>query len=100
MSGRRSRERAHARIAQTGEGQEQRMQNSRNWRGRYRQMVSVLFIPLGMIMSLRALWLGWQAWTLVLLGLAFVALGVVRLQLLPLRHLAPARQRRGGPSCW
>ncbi|WP_376796007.1 hypothetical protein [Thermogemmatispora sp.] len=69
---------------------------SATWRGRYRQVVSVLIIPLGMIISLRALWLGWQAWTLMLLGLAFVSLGLVRLQLLPPWHLAHARQRKGG----
>ncbi|WP_069801164.1 hypothetical protein [Thermogemmatispora onikobensis] len=96
MSARRSRERAHACITQAGEKQEQVMRDSRDWQGRYRQVVSVLIIPLGLIISLRALWLGWQSWTLVLLGLAFVALGMVRLQLLPPRRLAHARQRRGG----
>ncbi|RAQ94596.1 TMEM128 family protein [Thermogemmatispora tikiterensis] len=85
----REREQACERLEQKGE-------SSRDWRGRYRQMVSVLIIPLGMIISLRALWLGWQAWTLLLLGLAFVALGMVRLQLLPPWRLAHARQRRGG----
>jgi hypothetical protein len=87
----RNREREQAR-----ERPEQKVEGSRDWRGRYRQMVSVLIIPLGMIISLRALWLGWQAWTLLLLGLAFVALGMVRLQLLPSWRLAHARQRRGG----
>ncbi|MBX5452143.1 hypothetical protein [Thermogemmatispora sp.] len=65
------------------------------WRERYRRVVSILLIPLGLIISLRALGLGWQAWTLVLLGLAFVALGIVRLQLLPPWHLAHGRARKG-----
>ncbi len=48
-------------------------------RERYRMLVSLLIIPLGAIITVRALMLGMQAWTLIILGLAFVGLGIVRL---------------------
>jgi uncharacterized membrane protein len=56
----------------------ERTQN-RSLRERYRLLVSILIIPLGAIIAARAFMFGMQAWTLVILGLAFVALGVVRL---------------------
>lgn len=49
-------------------------------RERYRALVSLLIIPLGLIIIVRAAMLGLQAWTLIVLGIAFVALGVVRLR--------------------
>jgi uncharacterized membrane protein YecN with MAPEG domain len=49
-------------------------------RERYRALVSLLIIPLGLIIIVRAAMFGIQAWTLIVLGLAFVALGVVRLR--------------------
>jgi len=49
-------------------------------RERYRALVSLLIIPLGMIIVVRAMMVGVQAWTLIVLGLAFVGLGVVRLR--------------------
>jgi len=48
-------------------------------RERYRLLVSILIIPLGAIITVRALMFGMQAWTLIILGLAFIGLGVVRL---------------------
>lgn len=51
----------------------------RSLRERYRMLVSLLIIPLGAIISVRALMVGMQAWTLIILGLAFVGLGIVRL---------------------
>ena len=48
-------------------------------RERYRMLVSLLIIPLGAIITVRALMVGMQAWTLIVLGLAFIGLGVVRL---------------------
>ena len=48
-------------------------------RERYRLLVSILVIPLGAIITVRALMFGMQAWTLIILGLAFIGLGVVRL---------------------
>lgn len=51
----------------------------RSLRERYRMLVSLLIIPLGAIITVRALMVGMQAWTLIILGLAFVGLGVVRL---------------------
>ena len=50
------------------------------WRERYRLLVSLLIIPLGIIIFVRGLMAGIQAWMLVVLGLAFIALGVVRLR--------------------
>lgn len=52
---------------------------SRSLRERYRLIVSILIIPLGAIIAVRAFMFGIQAWTLIILGLAFIALGVVRL---------------------
>jgi len=49
-------------------------------RERYRALVSLLIIPLGMIIVVRAMMVGVQAWTLIVLGLAFVGLGIVRLR--------------------
>ena len=50
------------------------------FRERYRALVSLLIIPLGVIITVRASMVGIQAWTLIVLGLAFVGLGVVRLR--------------------
>jgi hypothetical protein len=49
-------------------------------RERYRALVSLLLIPLGMIIIVRAAMFGLQAWTLIVLGMAMVGLGIVRLQ--------------------
>jgi len=49
-------------------------------RERYRALVSLLIIPLGLIIIVRAAMFGFQAWTLIILGIAFVALGMVRLR--------------------
>jgi hypothetical protein len=49
-------------------------------RERYRAFVSLVIIPLGIIIAIRAAIAGIQAWTLILLGLAFVGLGLVRLR--------------------
>jgi uncharacterized membrane protein YecN with MAPEG domain len=49
-------------------------------RERYRALVSLLIIPLGIIIVARASMAGIQAWTLIVLGLAFVMLGVIRLR--------------------
>ena len=49
-------------------------------RERYRALVSLLIVPLGMIIIVRASMAGLQAWTLIILGLAFVVLGIVRLR--------------------
>lgn len=48
-------------------------------RERYRLLVSLLIIPLGAIIVVRAVMAGAQAWMLIVLGLAFVGLGIVRL---------------------
>ena len=48
-------------------------------RERYRLLVSLLIIPLGAIIVVRAVMVGTQAWTLIVLGLAFVGLGILRL---------------------
>nr|BBH96072.1 hypothetical protein KTA_42710 [Thermogemmatispora argillosa] len=95
MSTRRSRTASRDGGPQTAEVGQRQGRGGGSWRERYRQVVSFLLIPLGLMISLRALGLGWQAWTLLLLGLAFVALGVVRLQLLPPWHLIPLRARKG-----
>jgi len=55
------------------------MKSQKSLRERYRLLVSLLIIPLGVIITVRALTFGLQAWTLIILGLAFIALGVVRL---------------------
>ena len=49
-------------------------------REHYRALVSLLIIPLGVIILVRAFMFGLQAWTLIVLGVAFVALGVIRLR--------------------
>lgn len=49
-------------------------------RERYRALVSLLIIPLGLIIIVRAAMFGLQAWTIIILGIAFVTLGVVRLR--------------------
>lgn len=49
-------------------------------REQYRALVSLLIIPLGLIIIVRASMVGLQAWTLIILGLAFVVLGLVRLR--------------------
>jgi|GEM_PF-1030277 uncharacterized membrane protein YecN with MAPEG domain len=54
-------------------------QGQRSLRDRYRLVVAVLIIPLGMVIVVRAAMVGWPAWTLMVLGLAFVGLGIVRL---------------------
>ena len=49
-------------------------------REQYRALVSLLIIPLGIIIIVRAAMVGFQAWTLIVLGLAFVMLGIVQLR--------------------
>lgn len=49
-------------------------------REQYRALVSLLIIPLGFIIIVRASMIGLQAWMLIVLGLALVGLGVVRLR--------------------
>jgi hypothetical protein len=49
-------------------------------REHYRALVSLLIIPLGLIIIVRASIAGLQAWTLIMLGLAFVLLGIIRLR--------------------
>jgi len=49
-------------------------------REQYRAVVSLLIIPLGFIIIVRASMVGLQAWMLIVLGIAFVALGIVRLR--------------------
>lgn len=49
-------------------------------RERYRTLVSLLIIPLGLIIIVRAAMFGLQGWTLIVLGVALVALGIVRLR--------------------
>jgi hypothetical protein len=46
----------------------------------YRALVSLLIIPLGVIILVRAFMFGLEAWTLIVLGFAFVALGIIRLR--------------------
>ena len=60
-------------------------------RERYRAVVSLLIIPLGIIIVVRASMAGIQAWTLIVLGLAFVALGVIRLRAYMQQHAQNAR---------
>lgn len=62
-------------------------------REQYRALVSLLIIPLGCIIIVRAAMAGIQAWTIVLMGLAFVALGLIRLR----AYLAYMRQRQELP---
>ena len=61
-------------------------------REQYRALVSLLIIPLGLIIIVRAAMVGLQAWTLIVLGLAFVVLGVVRLRAYV--HYKRAQERR------
>ncbi len=49
-------------------------------RERYRLFVSVLLIPLGVIIVVRSAMFGLQAWTLLILGLAMIGLGFMRLR--------------------
>jgi len=49
-------------------------------REQYRALVSLLIIPLGLTIIVRASMVGLQAWTLIVLGSAFVVLGIVRLR--------------------
>jgi hypothetical protein len=64
-------------------------------RERYRALVSLLIIPLGAIIAVRAAMAGPQAWMLILLGLAFVGLGIVRLRtLIPNTPVNVATSRR------
>ncbi|HEY7414371.1 MAG TPA: hypothetical protein VH593_04195 [Ktedonobacteraceae bacterium] len=58
----------------------------RSWRERYRALVSLLFIPLGAIIVVRAALLGWQVWGIILMGLAFIALGCIRLRVYLQQH--------------
>jgi uncharacterized membrane protein YecN with MAPEG domain len=67
-------------------------------RERYRALVSLLIIPLGLIIIVRAAMFGIQGWTLIVLGIALVALGVVRLRVYAQhRHtqsLPPRKRKR------
>ena len=66
-------------------------------RERYRALVSLLIIPLGLIIIVRAAMFGVQGWTLIVLGIALVALGVVRLRVyVQNRHTqsSPSRKRK------
>jgi hypothetical protein len=56
------------------------MKQRSSFRERYRVLVSWLIIPLGLIIMVRGSMVGFQAWTLIVLGLAFVGLGIVRLR--------------------
>jgi hypothetical protein len=51
-----------------------------SFRERYRALVSLLIIPLGAIIIVRAAMFGIQAWTLIVLGMAMVGLGIMRLR--------------------
>ena len=62
-------------------------------RERYRSLVSLLIIPLGLIIIVRAAIFGIQGWTLIVLGVALVALGIVRL-----RAYAQQRHTQSLPS--
>jgi uncharacterized membrane protein YecN with MAPEG domain len=63
-------------------------------REQYRALVSLLIIPLGLVIVVRASMAGIQAWTLILLGLAFVGLGYIRLRAYMLRRQAPTGRKR------
>lgn len=63
-------------------------------REQYRALVSLLIIPLGLIIVVRASMAGIQAWTLILLGLAFIGLGYIRLRAYMQRRQAPAGRKR------
>jgi len=62
-------------------------------RERYRALVSLLIIPLGLVIIVRAAMFGLQGWTLIVLGIALVALGIVRL-----RAYAQHRHTQGSTS--
>ena len=68
-------------------------------RERYRALVSLLIIPLGTIITVRAAMAGPQAWMIILLGLAFIGLGIVRLRTMtsdtPLQVSTARRRKRG-----
>ena len=63
-------------------------------RERYRAFVSLLIIPLGLIIVVRAALVGIQAWTLIDLGLAFVMFGIVRMRSFAPRF--PSRSKKRG----
>ncbi len=69
--------------------------NKRSLRERYRLVVGVLIIPLGAIIAVRASMAGIQAWTLIILGLAFIGLGVMRLWTYRRDLLRDARMQKG-----
>jgi uncharacterized membrane protein YecN with MAPEG domain len=70
------------------------MKESLSLRERYRALVSLLIIPLGLIIIVRASLTGIQAWSLILLGLAFVALGIVRLRAYYARRAKAESERK------
>jgi uncharacterized membrane protein YecN with MAPEG domain len=49
-------------------------------RERYRAFVNLAIIPLGVIIVVRGAMAGLEAWTIIVLGLAFVGLGTIRLR--------------------
>ena len=61
-------------------------------RERYRAFVSLAIIPLGLIIVIRAAMAGPEAWTVILLGLAFIGLGIVRLRSYLLSSVASRRK--------
>ena len=63
------------------------MKQPSSFRECYRVLVSWLIIPLGLIIMVRASMIGLQAWTLIVLGLAFVGLGIVRLRAHYAQHM-------------
>lgn len=66
-------------------------------RERYRVLVSLLIIPLGLIIIVRGAMFGIQAWTLIVLGVAFMTLGVVRLRVYAqnrYHHSTSSRKRK------
>ncbi len=63
-------------------------------RERYRVLVSLLIIPLGLIITVRAAMFGIQTWMLIVLGLAFVALGIVRLRTYAQQGLTMRKRKR------
>jgi hypothetical protein len=68
-----------------------------SFRERYRVLVSLLIIPLGLIIIVRASMVGLQGWSLILMGLAFVGLGIIRLRALrhsPVKHVLPGKRRK------
>ena len=63
-------------------------------RERYRLLVSLLIVPLGAIIVIRAVMIGTQAWMLIVLGLAFVGLGIVRLRVYAQNRGCRSRRKR------